>query len=67
MNNIKGFIDERGITQAELARRLRISESMVSHLVHNKRIVSDALRWRWQEEFGAGALRYLNGDAEPQS
>lgn len=62
MNKIGEFINERGYTQAELARLLGVSEAMVSLLVHDKRIVSDAMRWRWQEAFGAGALRYLKGD-----
>lgn len=62
MHRISDFIKEREYTQAELARQLEISEAMVSLLIHNKRHVSNALRWRWQEAFGAKALRYLNGD-----
>ena len=63
MNRIKEFMDERHMSQAELARQLGISEGMVSLLIHGKREVSDAMRWRWQETFGARVVvNYLNGD-----
>lgn len=59
---INQFIQEHGMTQAQLADRLGYSQNYVNQ-VANKRIApTDAFRWRWQKAFGPETLWILNGD-----
>lgn len=56
------------MTQAELAAKLNFHQSYISMVIKGDRPITDAFRWRWQEAFGARALRVLNGetpDAKP--
>ena len=62
MNTIKDFMHEKGLTQAELAERLGYSQPHVANVINGKSKVNDKFRWRWQEAFGAKALKVLNGD-----
>ena len=62
MNKITEFLAEKSMTQAELAARLGYDLSYVNQIINGRKRVTDAFRWRWQNEFGAKAQRYLNGD-----
>lgn len=64
MNTIKDFLHEKNMTQAELAERLGYRQSHISMIINGERDITDGFRWRWQEAFGAKALRFLNGDGE---
>ena len=66
MNKIREFLAESDLTQVEAARRLRYSPEYLNRIMQGGDELTASFRWRWQETFGAGALRYLNGD-EPQS
>ena len=65
-NTITKFMDENGLSQADVARRLGYQQSHVSMVINGQRRVTDGFRYRWLEAFGAKALSHLNGDAEPQ-
>lgn len=62
MNKIKSYLDEHNMTQGQLAARLGYDLSYVNQIINGRKRVTDAFRWRWQNEFGAKAQRYLNGD-----
>ncbi len=62
MNKIKVFMQTTDMTQTEIAARLGYKPSHVSMVINGKRRITDGFRYRWQEAFGSGALRYLNGD-----
>ena len=38
MNNIKAIIKESGLKQKAICKKLQISEAMLSHYIHNRRI-----------------------------
>lgn len=61
MNTIKEFMHEKGMTQAELADKLGYSQPHIANIINGKSKINDKFRWRWQEAFGAKALRVLNG------
>lgn len=64
MNKIDEFLAEKGMTQTELAARLGYDLSYVNQIINGRKRITDAFRWRWQNEFGARAQRYLNGDQD---
>lgn len=64
MNTIKDFINQKGMTQTELAAKLGYDVSHVSMVIRGQRRITDGFRWRWQEAFGAKAMKVLNGDDE---
>ncbi len=61
MNKIKEFMQEKSISQSEIARRTGYKPSHVSMVINGQRRITDGFRYRWQEAFGPAALRYLNG------
>ena len=62
MNKINQFIQERGMTQGQLAELLGYSQNYVNQVANGRIVPTDAFRWRWQNAFGGGALKVLNGD-----
>ncbi len=52
------------MTQTELAAKLGYDVSHVSMVIRGQRRITDGFRWRWQEAFGAKAMKVLNGDDE---
>ena len=62
MNTIKQFLHEKGLTQGQAAELLGYSQNYINQVINGKMEPTAAFRWRWQEAFGAGALRVLNGD-----
>ena len=65
MSKIKQFLDERNMTQGQLAEAIKYDLSYVNQIANDKIEPTPAFRWRWLETFGPDTLRYLNGDAEP--
>ena len=67
MNKINEFLAEKSMTQTELAARLGYDLSYVNQIINGRKRITDAFRWRWQSEFGARALRVLNGEDDAKS
>ena len=61
MNTIKQFLHEKGLTQGQAAELLGYSQNYINQVINGKMEPTAAFRWRWQEAFGAKALRVLNG------
>ena len=60
-------MQEKGLTQAELAAKLGYSQPHIANVINGKTPVNDKLRWRWQEAFGHKALKVLNGDDDAKA
>lgn len=67
MNTIKDFLHEKGLTQGQVAELLGYSQNYVNQVANGKVLPTPAFRWRWQEAFGGGALRVLDGDGEAKT
>jgi len=67
MNTIKDFFHEKGLTQGQVAELLGYTQNYVNQVANGKIKPTPAFRWRWQEAFGGGALRVLDGDDHANS
>ena len=62
MNHIKQYLDERNMTQGQLAERLGYDLSYVNQIANGRIPITDAFRGRWFVTFGTQAMGYLNGN-----
>lgn len=67
MTELKRFLHEKGLTQAEFARRLKYSPVGVSLVLSGKRPPSNGLKLHFIEAFGLDAYRTVFHDPEPVS
>ncbi|NOZ27991.1 MAG: helix-turn-helix transcriptional regulator [Chloroflexi bacterium] len=64
MSNIKVWLEQQSMTQAELARRLRISPSYLNDIVKGRAEITDTIKWRFAQAFGFDVAAELFGDGE---
>lgn len=56
----KDFLDEMGITQAELAKRIGVTRQTINQLVSKKTGMTGGLAWKLSKEFGTTPEFWMN-------
>ncbi len=52
MEQLARFMQERNLTQAELARQLQVTPELVSLVLNGKRPITGTFRWHFGQAFG---------------
>jgi plasmid maintenance system antidote protein VapI len=52
MEQLRQFMQEHNLTQAELARQLECTDELISMILSGKRPLSNNLRWRFGKVYG---------------
>lgn len=62
MFDLKTWMEQQGLNNSALARRMGVSYELVYKIVEGQRPVSDGFKWRFSQTFGADVAESIFGN-----